>query len=83
MLLVHKRLVVVRCGAMQVDPSKLRHLREENVLSQRDLARLAGLTHATVWRLENGPAEAHPGTIRKLARALRVEPNELVSERDR
>jgi hypothetical protein len=31
-----------------------------------------------VWRLENGPAEAHPGTIRKLARALRVEPNELV-----
>ncbi len=63
---------------MQVDPSKLRHLREENVLSQRDLARLAGLTHATVWRLENGPAEAHPGTIRKLARALGTDPRELL-----
>ena len=65
---------------MQVDPSKLRSLRDENVLSQRDLARLAGLTHATVWRLENGPAEAHPRTIRRIAGVLGVEPKELVKE---
>ena len=80
MLLVNYWFAVVRCRAMQVDPSKLRHLREENVLSQRDLARLAGLTHATVWKLENGPANAHPKTIRKLAQALGVEPRELVKE---
>ncbi len=57
---------------------KLKHLRKERVFSQRELARLAGLTHATVWKLEQGPAEAHPRTIRKLAAILGVEPKELV-----
>ncbi len=59
---------------------KLKQVRKERVFSQRELARLAGLTHATVWKLENGPAEAHPRTIRKLAGALGVEPKELVKE---
>jgi transcriptional regulator with XRE-family HTH domain len=63
---------------MEVDPLKLKHLRKERVFSQRELARLAGLTHATVWKLEQGPAEAHPRTIRKLAAILGVEPKELV-----
>ncbi len=65
---------------MEVDPMKLKRLRKERVFSQRELARLAGLTHATVWKLENGPAEAHPRTIRKLAGVLEVEPKELVTE---
>lgn len=56
---------------------KLRNLREEKVLSQRELARMAGLTHTTVWRLEHG-YEARPGTIRKVAGVLGVEPRELV-----
>ncbi len=58
--------------------TKLKRLREERVFSQRELARLAGLTHATVWRLENGFDQARPRTIRKLAAALRVEPKELI-----
>ncbi len=33
---------------MEVDPMKLKRLRKERVFSQRELARLAGLTHATV-----------------------------------
>lgn len=57
---------------------KLKRLREERVLSQRELARISGLTHATVWRLENGSTEARPATIRKLAGVLEVEPAELV-----
>ena len=56
---------------------KLKELREERVLSQRDLARMAGLAQGTVWRLENGFKEVHPRTIRKLAGALGVEPEEL------
>lgn len=67
---------------MEVDSVKLQHLRKERVFSQRELARLAGLTHATVWKLENGPAEAHPRTIRKLAATLGVEPQELVKGED-
>jgi transcriptional regulator with XRE-family HTH domain len=50
------------------------------VLSQRELARMAGLTQMTVWRIENGYRDARPGTIRKLAGALGVEPKELVKE---
>ena len=80
MLLVYPRLSNVWFAAMEVDAAKLKRLREERVFSQRELARLAGLTHATVWKLENGPAEAHPRTIRKLAEVLGVEPKELVKE---
>jgi len=67
---------------MEVDVDKLKKLREERVLSQRELARMAGLTHTTVWRLENGFREARPGTIRKVALVLGVEPKELVKGRE-
>jgi transcriptional regulator with XRE-family HTH domain len=63
---------------MEVDVTKMKALREERVLSQRELARMAGLTQMTVWRIENGYRDARPGTIRKLAQALGVEPKELV-----
>jgi transcriptional regulator with XRE-family HTH domain len=63
---------------MEVDVSKMKALRHERVLSQRELAHMAGLTQMTVWRLENGYRHARPGTIRKLAQVLDVEPKELV-----
>jgi transcriptional regulator with XRE-family HTH domain len=63
---------------MEVDAVKLKRLREERVLSQRELARMAGLTHQTVWRYENGFTNAHPRTIRKIAGVLDVQPNDLV-----
>jgi transcriptional regulator with XRE-family HTH domain len=65
---------------MEVDVEKLKGLREDAVLSQRELARMAGLAYGTVWRLENGFPEARTGTIRKLADALGVEPRELVKK---
>ncbi len=58
----------------------LKRLREDQVLSQRELARMAGLTQMTVWRLENGFDQAHPQTIRKISAALGVEPRELVKK---
>jgi transcriptional regulator with XRE-family HTH domain len=63
---------------MKVDAVKLKRLREERVLSQRELARMAGLTHQTVWRYENGFTNAHPRTIRKIAGVLGVQPKDLV-----
>jgi transcriptional regulator with XRE-family HTH domain len=68
---------------MEVDVEKLKGLREDAVLSQRELARMAGLAYGTVWRLENGFPEARTGTIRKLANALGVEPRELVKKEAR
>ena len=62
---------------MEVDVDKLKRLREEKVLSQRELARMARLTHTTVWRIEHGH-QARPGTIRKVAGVLGVEPKELL-----
>ncbi len=67
---------------MEVDGVKLQRLREERVLSQRELARMAGLSHQTVWRFENGFENAHPQTIRKIAGVLGVEPRELVKKGD-
>jgi transcriptional regulator with XRE-family HTH domain len=67
---------------MEVDGVKLQRLREEQVLSQRELARMAGLTHQTVWRFENGFTNAHPKTIRKIAGVLGVEPRELVKQEE-
>ncbi len=58
----------------------MKSLREERVLSQRELARLADLTQRTVWRLENGFENAHPQTIRKIAGVLGVKPKELVKK---
>jgi transcriptional regulator with XRE-family HTH domain len=57
---------------------KLKGLREETVLSQRKLARMANLANGTVWKIENGFSEAHPSTIRKPVRVLWVEPKKLV-----
>jgi transcriptional regulator with XRE-family HTH domain len=65
-------------NGVEVDVEKLRRLRKDRVLSQRELARMAGLAQGTVWRLENGFPEARPSTIRKLAEALGIEPRELV-----
>jgi transcriptional regulator with XRE-family HTH domain len=59
----------------------LRHLREERALSQEELARLAGLSRATIVSLETGKAGAQYATIRKLAKALGVELAELMDER--
>ena len=51
--------------------------RERAALSQRELAQAAGVTPMTVWRIEQGK-DARPTTARKLARALKVKPADLM-----
>lgn len=63
---------------MQVDGERLRQLRRERALSQRDLSRMTGVAHDSISQLETGQREAQPKTIRKLAKALGVEPKELM-----
>jgi transcriptional regulator with XRE-family HTH domain len=63
---------------MEVDMAKLRELRRRKVLTLEELAEKAGVGRNTVWRLEHGVMGAQPRTIRKLAKALDVEPEELV-----
>jgi transcriptional regulator with XRE-family HTH domain len=63
---------------MEVDMAKLRELRRRRVLTLEELAQKAGVGRNTIWRLEHGVMGAQPRTIRKLAKALDVEPEELV-----
>ena len=57
---------------------KLRELRQRRVLTLKELEERSGVAYNTIWRLENGKTGAQPRTIRKLATALRVDPEELV-----
>ncbi len=57
---------------------KLRELRRRRVLTMEELSKKAGVGRNTIWRLEHGVMGAQPRTIRKLAAALGVEPEELV-----
>jgi transcriptional regulator with XRE-family HTH domain len=57
---------------------KLKDLRTEQALTQRELADKAGIGVNTLNRIELNETEPHMSTIRKLARALSVEPRRLV-----
>jgi transcriptional regulator with XRE-family HTH domain len=56
----------------------LKEMRQSRGLSQRELGELARVSSGTVYRVENGLRGAYPGTVKKLAAALGVAPEELV-----
>lgn len=56
---------------------KLKELRNQRVMSIGDLSEAAGVHRNTITRIEQGNP-AYTSTIRKLARALEVQPSELV-----
>jgi transcriptional regulator with XRE-family HTH domain len=58
---------------------RLRTLRLEQALTQAELAKEAGVSEFTVLRLEQCKGRPYPTTIRKLAKALGVEPKALVN----
>jgi transcriptional regulator with XRE-family HTH domain len=67
---------------MRLNVRRLRQLRRQKVLSMRELEEKSGVSYNTVWRLETERTGAQPRTIRKLADALGVEPEELLPESD-
>jgi transcriptional regulator with XRE-family HTH domain len=64
--------------SMEVNVERLRELRQEKVLSLRELEEKSGVSYNTIWRIEAGRQGAQPRTIRKLAEALAVNPKELI-----
>jgi transcriptional regulator with XRE-family HTH domain len=65
-------IAVVKIG------KNLRAKRVEKFMSQAELADASSLSEAHVGRIERNEVEPHLSTIRKLARALGIEPSELV-----
>ena len=63
--------------------TNVRRLRELRALSQRELAARAGLSVTTVNRIEIGQRKPMPKTVRKLAGALDVSPQELLATQPR
>lgn len=58
----------------------LQRIREVQALSRRDLANRSGVDESTIYRSEHGITKLRPSTIRKLAKALGVRPDELTSQ---
>jgi transcriptional regulator with XRE-family HTH domain len=68
--------VLVEGAATYKPKTKIRQLRHQKFMTMMELAELSGVHFQTVVRVEHGnPAKA--STIRKLAKALGVEPSEL------
>ena len=63
--------------------TNVRRLRELRALSQRELAARAGLSVTTVNRIEISQRKPMPKTVRKLAGALGVSPQELLATQPR
>jgi len=60
---------------------QLKSWRRHRVLSQADLAGLAGLSKPTIVALEKpGHRTPHPRTVRRLAKALGTEPTALYAD---
>jgi transcriptional regulator with XRE-family HTH domain len=56
---------------------RLKELRERNLLTQAELGVAAGVSRDQVSRIERDEVDPRFSTIRKLARALNVDPSEL------
>lgn len=55
----------------------LREARQRRLLTQVELANLVGVTTATISRIETGATKARITTVRKIAKALEIDPAEL------
>lgn len=67
-------LVVVHIG------ERLKKVRTRRLLTQQELAEKAGMSPSTIVNIERDQAEPHFRTIRKLAKALDVDPTSLLDE---
>ena len=62
--------------------AKVRRLREEQALTQAELADMAGITAIHLGRIERGMSFPHPRTRRRIGEALGVNPKDLLGEEE-
>jgi transcriptional regulator with XRE-family HTH domain len=61
----------------------LQQIRRSCVLSRKELARKSKVDESTIYRAERGQTKLRPSTVRKLAQALGVSPDQLINEQVR
>jgi transcriptional regulator with XRE-family HTH domain len=59
---------------------KLKEIRTRRFLTQEEVAEKAGVSHSTIVNIERNHAEPQFRTIRKLAKALEVDPTEFLGD---
>jgi predicted transcriptional regulator len=57
---------------------KLREHRQRRGLTQMELSKISEVSRATIADLEAGKRGAYQSTVKKLARALKVKPHQLM-----
>jgi transcriptional regulator with XRE-family HTH domain len=62
--------------------TRLKDVRQRKALTQQQLADRAGVNRVTIARIEGGKDQPFPTTVRKVADALGVEPEELLEPVD-
>ena len=60
--------------------NQLRQHRKRRALTQIELSKISGVSRATIARLEAGTHGAYRNTVSKLARALKVKPQDLTED---
>ncbi len=66
-------------GAVKIGEN-LKRLRERRLLTQAQLGEAAGVNRDQVSRIERDEVEPRFSTIRKLAKALEVDPTKLIGD---
>lgn len=61
-------------GKRQVNGRRLRGIREDQILGMREVAQQAGISYATLQKMETKNYTPKPENIRAVARALGVNP---------
>lgn len=64
--------------SVKVDGERLREAREDADLSQRELGERARVSPDTILRMEAGEGGAYGRTVRKIARALNLDYEDLL-----
>ena len=62
---------------MKIDPKKLKRIREENNLTQKELADRIGVSNATVSQYEHNPMKPKKGVLSKMLKVLNTTEEEL------
>jgi transcriptional regulator with XRE-family HTH domain len=63
---------------MNVDGQRVKALRRRRVMERKELAKRAGISYSTLAQIERNARNVRAETVRKVASALGVDPEDLV-----
>lgn len=64
-----------------VDGDVMKQLREARLLERQELADLVGVSYSTIYKMESHGHFPRRSTVRAVAKALKVRPEEILFER--